>query len=280
MSFGLVFDLQGHKSALLFRQTRVTQSDPAGCVHRAPRSSASALPHHEYKFVSSNPPSARSQRRNTYNTNAPSTSPVRSSARRSPSRQGSSRNCKAPSPSLMEQLIFGAFNSDCNVCTKATVGLYNKLFPALNGTALVENLCGANFSATINTIHVGISHSAVDVACGNGVVLHAATCGDLRLRPATYVYTETCGELDLRPATVRLHAVDTVHLPVGGEHIFAPILQITINDDQSLRNLEIYLKSWEIPHFNLILFEFPQPILDPQIDSGRHRVSSTLRLRG
>ncbi|KAJ6601823.1 hypothetical protein DFH09DRAFT_1069371 [Mycena vulgaris] len=102
------------------------------------------------------------------------------------------------------------------------------------------------------------------------VVLHAATCGDLRLRPATYVYTETCGELDLRPATVRLHAVDTVHLPVGySSATFTPILQITINDDQSLRNLEIYLKeSWEIPHFNLILFEFPQPILDPQIDSG------------
>ncbi|KAJ6573017.1 hypothetical protein DFH09DRAFT_1079172 [Mycena vulgaris] len=92
---------------------------------------------------------------------------------------------------------------------------------------------------------------------------------------------QTCGELDLRPATVRLHAVDTVHLPVGyPSTTFTPILQITINDDQSLRNLEIYLKSWEIPHFNLIIFEFPQPILDPQIDSGRHRVPSTLRLRG
>ncbi|KAJ6483009.1 hypothetical protein DFH09DRAFT_1107160 [Mycena vulgaris] len=55
----------------------------------------------------------------------------------------------------------------------------------------------------------------VDRPLSTYVVLHAATCGDLRLRPATYVYTETRGELDLRPATVRLHAVDTVHLPVG-----------------------------------------------------------------
>ncbi|KAJ6556857.1 hypothetical protein DFH09DRAFT_1317791 [Mycena vulgaris] len=75
---------------------------------------------------------------------------------------------------LMEQLIFGAFNSDCNVCTKAAVGLYNKLFLALNGTASVGNLhqLTANADATsvtINTIHVGISHSAVDVAFGNGV---------------------------------------------------------------------------------------------------------------
>ncbi|KAJ6567999.1 hypothetical protein DFH09DRAFT_1080907 [Mycena vulgaris] len=85
-----------------------------------------------------------------------------------------------------------------------------------------------------------------------------------QLRPATdYVYTETCGELDLHPATVRLHAVDTVRLPVG-----YPSATTAINDDQPLRNLEIYLKSWEMPHFNLILFEFPQPILDPQIGSG------------
>ncbi|KAJ6499488.1 hypothetical protein DFH09DRAFT_1103026 [Mycena vulgaris] len=69
------------------------------------------------------------------------------------------------------------------------------------------------------------------------LILHAATCGDLRLRPATYVYTETCG----RPATVRLHAVDTVHLPVG---YIAPILQISAS-----------------------------PILDPQIDSDQCRLT-------
>ncbi|KAJ6551021.1 hypothetical protein DFH09DRAFT_1086333 [Mycena vulgaris] len=90
---------------------------------------------------------------------------------------------------------------------------------------------------------------------------HAAIFGYVRL--CTYVYTETCGEVDLRPATVRLHAVDTVRLPVG-----YPSATTVINDDQPLRNLEIHLKSWEMPHFNLIRFEFPQPILDPQISSA------------
>ncbi|KAJ6601980.1 hypothetical protein DFH09DRAFT_1069524 [Mycena vulgaris] len=38
------------------------------------------------------------------------------------------------------------------------------------------------------------------------VVLHAATCGDLNLRPATYVYAETC-------TTCRRHAPSTHRLP-------------------------------------------------------------------
>ncbi|KAJ7113495.1 hypothetical protein C8R44DRAFT_741090 [Mycena epipterygia] len=58
--------------------------------------------------------------------------------------------------------------------------------------------------------------------------LRSSTCGDMRRPSATSSYLcvhRTCGELDLRPATVRLHAVNTVRLPVGyPSATFTPIL--------------------------------------------------------
>ncbi|KAJ7671090.1 hypothetical protein B0H17DRAFT_1245231 [Mycena rosella] len=55
--------------------------------------------------------------------------------------------------------------------------------------------------------------------------------------------------------TIRLHAVDTVRLLVG-----YPSATTAINDDQPLRNL---VKSWEVPHFNLILSRFSLRFLSP-----------------
>lgn len=52
------------------------------------------------------------------------------------------------SATVIEHLIFAAFNSDCNECTKAAFDLFDNLIPGFNATALVESQCGANFSCT------------------------------------------------------------------------------------------------------------------------------------
>ncbi|KAJ6463081.1 hypothetical protein DFH09DRAFT_1113654 [Mycena vulgaris] len=122
-------------------------------------------------------------------------------------------------------------------------------------------------------------------------VLHAATCGDLRLRPATYVYTETCGELDLRPATVRLHAVDTVHLPVG--YPSATILQKFFTENCTSLNFMTQIcphlanNPFWIPkltqvrvHVSTSAYVQLRRSTGVYVGVGRHRVPSTLRLRG
>lgn len=80
---------------------------------------------------------------------------------------------------VMEELIFGSFNADCNECTRGAFGLYAKVFPTVSENAL-DNFCGVNFTgtclyipfilnsgfmvmtATLNTTTpVGIGHYAV-----------------------------------------------------------------------------------------------------------------------
>ncbi|KAJ6615088.1 hypothetical protein B0H10DRAFT_1950214 [Mycena sp. CBHHK59/15] len=70
---------------------------------------------------------------------------------------------------IMEQLIFGAFNSDCNECTKAVFALYNQHIPGIDGTAYIENVCGTNFTA--NGTAVGMSRAALNVLFCNGASL-------------------------------------------------------------------------------------------------------------
>jgi hypothetical protein len=47
---------------------------------------------------------------------------------------------------VVEELIFSAFNGDCNDCTRAAFGLSNALIPGLDGNALLTSMCGANFT--------------------------------------------------------------------------------------------------------------------------------------
>ncbi|KAJ7935836.1 hypothetical protein B0H13DRAFT_1853949 [Mycena leptocephala] len=70
---------------------------------------------------------------------------------------------------VVEELIFSAFNGDCNDCTRAAFGLSNALIPGLDGNALLTSMCGANFTASLSTTPpVGIIHSAVTFGFKNG----------------------------------------------------------------------------------------------------------------
>ncbi|KAJ6578322.1 hypothetical protein B0H19DRAFT_1253571 [Mycena capillaripes] len=54
----------------------------------------------------------------------------------------------AETDGMIEGLIFVAFNSDCNGCTKAAFNVAPSLIPGLNVTALVESKCDASFAST------------------------------------------------------------------------------------------------------------------------------------
>ncbi|KAJ7503735.1 hypothetical protein B0H11DRAFT_1984123 [Mycena galericulata] len=50
---------------------------------------------------------------------------------------------------VIEQLVFAAFNLECNECTKAAFKIYSNTIPGINGTALLESKCGATFTSTL-----------------------------------------------------------------------------------------------------------------------------------
>ncbi|KAJ6512386.1 hypothetical protein DFH09DRAFT_1099973 [Mycena vulgaris] len=83
---------------------------------------------------------------------------------------------------LLQDFTFGVFNLDCDECTKATFQLLATLSGGKSSTALITAVCGANFTATLNTTApVGITHSAVNVELGNGAAVLAPTAALLIL---------------------------------------------------------------------------------------------------
>jgi hypothetical protein len=72
-------------------------------------------------------------------------------------------------------LVFDSFNLDCNECTKAATQILQKASGIPFDTDGVTDVCGANFTATLNNTPVGITQTAVDTEFGNGVGALAPT---------------------------------------------------------------------------------------------------------
>ncbi|KAJ7815642.1 hypothetical protein B0H14DRAFT_3745521 [Mycena olivaceomarginata] len=66
----------------------------------------------------------------------------------------------ADKPEVLAQLLTASFNLDCNECTKAAWTLAKTIAPSF-GTTPVDAVCGANFTATLNTTAKGVTQLAV-----------------------------------------------------------------------------------------------------------------------
>ncbi|KAJ7171398.1 hypothetical protein C8R46DRAFT_1262841 [Mycena filopes] len=93
----------------------------------------------------------------------------------------------ASADTAVSALIGQAFNLDCNECTKAAFSLGKTLDPTL-GVAALNNVCGANFTATLSTAApVGILHTEVKTQFNGAAALSVHTVGYLLAASVLFV---------------------------------------------------------------------------------------------